>query len=68
MGFVRSSIRDNPNLNMMSSNVAQKERIFIGLTTPDRKLEASRGLEMKDLRDLKDVTHHSSPLRLLAIL
>jgi len=30
----------------------ERERIFIERMTSDRKLEASRGLEMKDLRDL----------------
>jgi len=36
-----------------------EERIFIEVMTSDRKLEASRGLEKSDLRDLKDLrTQH----------
>ena len=36
----------------------ERERIFIELMTSDRKLGVQRGLEMEDLRDLKDLTIH----------
>ena len=40
----------------------RRERIFFELMTSDRKLKASvhKGLEMKDLRDLKDLTIDST--------
>ena len=37
---------------------------MIALVTSDRKFKASRGLEMKDLRDLNDlIIHDVKPLR-----
>ena len=44
------------------SNGQKRERILIESMTLDRELMASRGLEIKDLRDLKDLTiHHVKP-------
>jgi len=56
-GFRVSSFGFREDLERL--DVVVEERIVIELMTPDRKLkDVQRGLEMKDLRDLKDLTIH----------
>ena len=44
------------HLGIMNTGAFEEKGIFIEVVTPDRKLSVRRGLEMKDVRDLKDDT------------